>query len=200
MTAGDLFDILLPRLAATPATDTFLGALNNAVLVASRRLLFRRSSILAAEYSSSFSANTASADLPEGYLGFTQDAPPTISGTRLSLLPPGKYGSYSEAGTPEYYDIRGGKLNLYPTPNVSAVVSGLYYKRPTRTTLMTDDIPWFGIFDDLLGEAVLVGLKTGQWASITPAWEALISREVDKMLTMYSNRTVSFMSVPQLAK
>lgn len=200
MTAGELLNILLPRLSKEPSADTFIGALNNAILVVTRRLLYRKSSVLKEEYSTTFGANTASATLPEGYLGFCLDAPPSVSGKPLCPLPPFKYGTYSETGTPEYYDIRGGKMNLYPTPAEAVVVKALFFYRPVRLTSMSDDLPWYGLLDDLLGEAIAVIAKTGQWGAITAEWEALVNREVDKHVTAYSNRIAVLPDVSVLAR
>lgn len=200
MTANELFNILLPRLSKEPAVDSFLGGLNNAILVVARRLLYRKSSLLKESYSCSFSANTAIAALPEGYMGFCPDAPPTASGRSLFPLPPFKYGTYSEAGAPEFYDTRSGLLNIYPTPSEAVSVAGLYFKRPDRLVTMSDDIPWYGAIDDLLGEAILVMAKTGQWGSLSAEWEALINREVDKLQASYSNKMVTLMDVSLLAR
>lgn len=200
MTTGELFAILLPRLTKEPATDSFLNGVNNAISVISRRLILRNSSLMQAPYSISFSANTASSSLPDGYAGFVPDAPPSISGTHLVPLPPFKYGTFSSTGTPEYYDTRQGQLTLYPTPSAAVTVIGLYQARPSRLTTMSDDLPWYGALDDLLGEAMIALSKTGQWGSITVEWEAFIHREVDKLQSAYNNRRVAMADASLIAK
>lgn len=200
MTAGELLNLLLPRLSKEPATDTYLNSLNNAIRVVTRRLLYRKSSLLKEAFSGSFGAGISYVDLPTGYLGFCPDAPPSVSGTPMFPLPPYKYGSYSATGTPEFYDVRGGKLNLYPTPTDATTVTALYFFKPDMLTNLSGDLPWFGLLDDLLGEALSLMGKTGQWGSITAEWEALINREVDKLLSVYGNRVVGLIDVKLLAK
>jgi len=200
MTAGELFHLLLPRISKMPAGDEFLNGLNNAILVITRRLLYRKSSLIKSGFRGSVRANTSGISLPDGYLGFCPDAPPTIAGKTLLPLPPFKYGSYSAAGSPEYYDTRSGRINLYPTPADAIVITALYFQKPDRLTSPDDELPWEGIIDDLIGEAVIAISRTGQWGSITAEWEALISREVDRLASTYASRVAEFVPVNLIAR
>lgn len=199
MTAQELFDTLLPRLAsAAPPSDTFIGALNNAIDVISRRLMYRRSQLLIKNATDDIAVGDEAVALPPDYCGF--DGRPKVGNTDLTMLPPGMRNTFDSPGSPQYYDLIGGRLNIYPTAVAAATIKYSYFARPEKLTQLADDIPWYGLLDSIIGEALVEIGRTGQWSSVTAQWELFIGRQVDLLLRMYAPGEVTLMSVNRIAR
>ena len=60
--------------------------------------------------------------------------------------------SYSSAGVPTYYKIRGSKIYLTPTAGEDYTVKGDYFVMPTKLITGSDTLPFNELLDDVIAE------------------------------------------------
>ena len=101
--------------------------------------------------------------LPSDFWGLKQN--PWLNGQKYVLQPlPNQEVALqlNTAGLPQYYDIKGTKIYLYPPPSSDYTLNGDYFQRPTSVSAVTDTIPFNEIFDDAIAEALVMLYDKGQ--------------------------------------
>lgn len=84
---------------------------------------------------------------------------------------------------PRKYKILGTTIYVRPKPIVSVVLKGRYHAKPTAFTLVTDVIPWNGLFDEVFREGcVRIIQKNLSMPDTDKDFSAFIIREVDTVV------------------
>jgi hypothetical protein len=182
MTVQDLLFAVLPRLQESSGVD-ILQAANAAVRSIGKRLAWRRSDLVKEPVELDFEAEAYTV-LPSVLLGFAED-PYAVSGTsKLPLTPlrPGDRADLDREGTPQRYELIGRKLYLFPYPSAPLTLKGMGFQLPSELTGMDDSLPWSGIMDELLVEAVYRIGSVGLVHAVDPVFEAYVDQELERLL------------------
>lgn len=99
-------------------------------------------------------------------------------------------------GTPAQYEIVGdGTFNVYPVPDKAYQLKFGYSAQPVIGSV-SDDLPFAGLFDKLIEDAVIRIGSVGGWATISADW-AYIERGVNLLMR---SRTPRKLSLPNIRK
>lgn len=91
--------------------------------------------------------------LPADFLGLIDK--PHIDGYRYSLLPIPNASTklqYQNASTPQYYEVVGDRLYLYPPAASTITIKGQYWRKETAVSQLSDTLPYHELFDDVIAE------------------------------------------------
>jgi hypothetical protein len=128
--------------------------------------------------------------LPSGFWGFVDQ--PYIDGKTYPLLPLPNLDiklSYTSAGEPRYYQIKGSKIYVTPDTATNYTIKGDYFARPTALTATTDTIPYGELFDDVIAEYLLRYFRNGQEGmSQTAGLNQMLIENVDLIAPKYGRR------------
>lgn len=188
MTLNDLLIAILPKYGDELPTATFLNAVNAVQEVIAQRLWLCEADLLRTSYEATLAAEASSLSLPSGSLGLVQGEWPWIStaelipGRSLLPLPAWLRHTFTEVGTPHYFELRGLTVTLYPTPDAETTVNLEIYSRPVTLTALTDTLPWDALFDRVFVEAVPRFSVAGGMLTVTPEMEAFIYQRVDLLV------------------
>ena len=187
MTVQELITGKLARmLAGTVPVLTGLEAVNAAVNVIGLELVRRKSDLSMQKISLSYSKEAISQTLPDGFMGFVGH--PGIAEDEIMAVVPDlntALGLRGIPGTPEYYDVVGDQLFLYPEPATACTVTALAKLVPLLE--MSDDLPWLGLFNDLLAVAAVQLSQQGLALLAAPAFLAMIDKGVSAVLVPRQN-------------
>lgn len=189
MTALELLDDVLPRLTETAGVD-FLQALNAALRSIGKRLASRRSDLSKSLVTLDYFAGDESIALSAVILGFSENPVANLGTGTVTLTPleSGERDSLMRSGEPRRFELLGSSLCLYPYPTADGTVTGMAFCLPQTVTVLNKTLPWHGLFDDLLRQAVHRILSTGLAYVATTEFEALVTKEVDALLALRSTR------------
>lgn len=191
MTGQEMLVKLMGRLATLPESSglSFLDAMNTAVEVVFLRLWARRSDIVKAPLAVATAATPFF--LPEDFRGFAED-PYLVagSGKALPLVPlpsGGERDLYGATGAPSYYKLTGRTLQLFPY-DIDRELRGAYFSSPGELAI-TDTIPWNGVVDALLCDAVIAASRFGGISSLLANQEFMVTMDqaLDGILTSRNN-------------
>jgi hypothetical protein len=91
--------------------------------------------------------------------------------------------SNPSAGRPKNYSILGTNFYINPKAVGPVMVTGRYNAKPADFALVTDSIPWNGLFDEVFREGVFWILSKGiSMPGTDPLFASFFSREVDTIL------------------
>lgn len=141
--------------------DNIYPALNKAIRLANKRLMFHDSDLCTGALSVSVLASAATATMPSDFWGLR--GLPYISGQTYPLRPvPSKQTTldFQTAAQPLYYEIIGQTMRLIPATSSAITILGDYWQRPTKITGPRDTIPYFEQLDDIIGEFLVESMKT----------------------------------------
>lgn len=188
MTVLDLLYTVLPRLAGEkPQAAPFLEAVKMVQDIVTRRLWLLRSDLLEEDFSASVRAGSSRGWMGDDVLGLKTGAHPWViyDGQRYDLvpLPDGMKDRTTLAapGRPSFYRLRGLSISVYPTPDLDIHVKGEAYVKPLEVAEMTDEIPWFGLFDPVFVETVARFGVNGLGSSVAPEVALFIHQWVDQI-------------------
>lgn len=198
-TAAEMFNTVLPRLGEGGLKVPFLPAVQTVLDVIARRLWFKRSDLAKANMGpSDLSAGVNTITMPADFMGF--DGTPFIvkdtGDVDLTQLPPAGRGKYKLPGTPRYYQVLGPNLYLFPTPDSAVSVGAVYYQNAPRLTGMDSVIPYGGIFDLIIADAVVMIGEGGVAATGTAPFQYLINQYVDAVCRDRNPKNIGFFQVP----
>jgi hypothetical protein len=190
MTAQELLNIVLPRLAGGGGQEqylNFLEAVRATADIITKRLWFLRSDLLETDFEALLAAGEAHVTLGADFLGLVENSQPWLDyadGTRrvLTPLPNGIKHTFTESGPPRYYELRGRVLTVFPTTSAATTVKGEQFSAPAAVTALTDNLPFSGIFDPLFVDAVTRIGKDGLALTVNPAFAALMYGQVDQLV------------------
>ncbi|KKW05295.1 MAG: hypothetical protein UY41_C0057G0001 [Candidatus Moranbacteria bacterium GW2011_GWE1_49_15] len=191
---GDLLDIVIGRFAKInkPPMIDFLTAANMTMDIIYRRLMTKKSELILGSFSQAVLANASTVTLPTDFQGFFER--PYISGSTWHLDPlPGEYrASLTTPGRPQFYELRGTTMTLFPRTSAALTIVGQYYKKPVKFTALTNVIPYNGLIDNVLQEGSIAVGMTGMGALLDAQFQAIMSKMIDEVLAFRSPRTVRF--------
>lgn len=194
MTAGELLEKILPRLAVTPQTATFLDSLQATVEIVARRLWLKGSDLLRVDLEADVKAGENEVVLPCGFLGFAS-LPWAIYGGRRRTLPPlpgGLKGTFSGQAPPKYHELIGPIVTLYPATDAALTFVAEIYARPSLIESLDDNLPFRGVFDQLFIDAVTRVGKEGMILTVSPVFEAYLYRQVDQIVHHRPAKHITF--------
>jgi hypothetical protein len=195
-TVGELLTSLLPRIPKANISMSFLDAMQAALDIIVKRLWLKHSDLIKTPLNPDISvaAETDNFTLPSDYLGFVEPPFVTYGGATYQLqpLPPASRYSFPEPGQPQYYELLGSTVYLYPTPDSSISVKGLYYMNPPKLTALSSTIPFNGLFDQVFRDVVLMVGGQGIAIIVQPQFEAFMRSQVDQVLQLHSPKRVGF--------
>ncbi|MHB8708883.1 MAG: phage adaptor protein [Desulfuromonadales bacterium] len=185
MTVQELLFAILPRLQDTSGVEIF-GAANAAVRSIGKRLAGRRSDLVKKPVEVEYAAGDAFAALPAALLGFAED--PYLLPGKIPLTPlqPEERADLDKPGRPRRYELIGRMLYLFPYPENSMTLKGMGYQLPAALTSLDEGLPWPGVLEELLQEAVYRVCSAGPMHVVDPAFEAFIEQEIDRLLPVRS--------------
>lgn len=172
----DIIDSIGHRL---PDKNNLYPALNRAVRMIAKRLMYHDSSLVRGSLSVTISAASASGTMPSDYWGLVGKPYISTETRYLEPVPDPRYKLlYSSNSKPRYYEIVGTTINLYPGWTAGGTIAGTYWTRPTKLTSPMDTVPFNELFDDAIEEALLV-TYAGQDVS---ALQNIIYKSVDEVV------------------
>jgi len=174
MTGNELLDIVLPRLAKFPDTSgvSILDAINRSIEIFFDRLHRRKSDIIRANFDDV--ENTPPAEdgvvidgefntLPSDFRGFAGPVRLIDSDDVIYDLTEMEYGQETlEDSYPLYWRLAGPfNLQVIPAAEEDYNLKGFYYSMPDTLSDLDDDLPWEGLFDSRIADAVVLIVSIG---------------------------------------
>jgi len=130
--------------------------------------------------------------LPSDFFGFCER--PFIQGMRwlLNPLPNECRAAMTSPSTPQYYELRGMRVTIFPIPTANLVLDCQYYAKPVPFALLTDGVPWDGLFDLAIQESVIQVCMSGLGVLADKTFNAILYKQVDEVLSFRSPKQVRF--------
>jgi hypothetical protein len=189
MNAAELLTKTLPRLARYQEGSgvSFVDALNTAVDLFFERLHRRRSEVVQQKFDDLDVEPIF--NLPPGFRGLADR--PRLKDQQGNEYPLKEWGpeEYVPAdGEPRFFRLLGARqMELLPAPTERFTLEGRYSAHPGTLT-MSSNLPWGGLFDSALGDAVVAVVAAGNLETAIRSLPATIDSMIDGTLT---SRTVS---------
>lgn len=190
MTAAELFDIILPRIASSKKAHNFnfLEAVQTTADIITRRLQDADSDLIKEDFNHELLADADEITLDSDFLGMVSNSQPWVyysddeSKYELTPLPVGKKREVfgDDANIPKYYQLRGFTMTVYPATSEDAVIYGEQFSKPTVVDGFDDDLPFDGIFDQVFVDATTKVGREGMDIIILPAFELFVEVAVDR--------------------
>ena len=194
-TVADLFARVSKRFDKEPPVQGFLDAVGHVVKHIDTRLFRYGSDLLHRDVSTVFGIGVASRPLPTGFMGLVTD-PVMVDSveetvTVLNLLPPTKRWTFFDNDTPKYFDLRDTRIHLFPTPDEAVTVC---FVAMTRNAIesMNEEIPYNGLFNDLIAELALKFSNNPTMAATDPTIQYLIAGEMDAIVQRRKRKDIHF--------
>lgn len=177
---------LLRMLAGSVPVMTGLEAVNSAVNVIGLELVRRKSDLAQEEISLSYAQGTASKTLPDGFMGFVGH-PVVVDGYELVAGPDlaTETELSGQIGKPRYYNLWADQLYLYPLPATACTVKATAKIVPVLE--LADDLPWLGLFDNLIATGAMQLSVHGYGLLSSPAFLAMIDKGISAVLVPRMN-------------
>lgn len=195
MTAGDLFETLTARLSGVQPVENMYSAIGIVSDYLATRLFALGSKLLREEVELLFDSGESTATLPPNLIG-TIEAPfclRAVTGPlvmNLEPLPRGFRAYYPNVtGPPDYYEILGSSLVLYPTPDRAYVVNFEASAYPVKPVVESDPLPYNGLFDYIFREVVILVMLQGGGAVLQA--DGFLAKTLDGLDRNRSTRKVS---------
>lgn len=195
MTAGELYGTLTGRFKDVPPVEDMYSAIGIVSDYLATRLFLTGSDLLREEVSLEYGVGVNTMALPYGLIGTIE--PPYIlnaAGDGVGTLEPLPRGMRSrfvnKPGVPQYFEISGDALVLYPTPSLAYSVIFEASVPPEKPVGPNDDIPFNGLFDYIFREVVLLVMIQG--GSAVMQADAYLSKTLDGIDRNRSTRKVGY--------
>lgn len=191
MISSSLLTKVLPRLARIPDGSgvSFIDALNIVCDVFFERLHRRRSEVARVR----FTGQDASDEIITLPLNFRGLADPKIylvsaTGARTPLTESLYDEDLDMTGTPSFFKLVGVRqMQILPAPTAVYDLDGWYYAHP-GTLSMNSSVPWGGLFDTLIGDAVVMVCSSPPGMGATESIRESVGAMLEEVLT---GRTVT---------
>lgn len=130
-------------------------------------------------------------DLPSDFGGLIDQ--PHLDGKTYPLLPLPSQDvalSFTSAGEPKYYQVKGSKIYVTPHTDSDYTIKADYFAVPAMVSAATDTLPYFDLFGDAIAEAIMRTYRSGeQVVGADSQWWKLFCREnVDPIARKYGKR------------
>ncbi len=180
MTVEEIFSRIIGRVQHPSCSIIEAAQVMQEIVV---NLLFvRRSDVLMAEapVRLRFLAGQQHKILPEEVIGVA-GRPVLASGLRLRLLA-GREDPVTDPGEPTHYRVLGRQLRIYPQPVADVDVTIPVYERPERLQELTDELPFYGLFDAVFADGCVTVLQVGSAAMADKAFVGMLGSQIDAVL------------------
>ena len=198
-----MWEKLLPRLDLQQNSVDFLTSCSSVVNIITNYLWLRKSDLLRETVSTQIFAESNQITLPDGFLAL--DIEPTLEvistgvRTRLTNLPEERRYSditdVANANTPQYFDLVGKQINVYPFPDEDVIVYTSIFKRPDVLTRFDSLLPFDGLFDDIIADAAFKMSNVGYMILQDASFISTIQTMVDRIINMRTKKTIAFRMV-----
>lgn len=193
-TARDIFDRILPRFAVEAPRQGFLDAVAHTVKHIDTRLFTYGSDLLRKEVELGYEIGEDYNPIPSSYLGMV--TPPKAiyadgTVTTLVALPEDLRWTFTSNGTTKYYELRGSAFFVYPSPEAAMNVKFLAMSK-NSVAAMEDEIPYAGLFDDLIAEMALRFSIDPISAIIDQTIQHMVVKEMDAILLRRTKKNIYF--------
>lgn len=194
-TLGTVIGKILPRLAKgkLEVKVPLIDAANLVLDVIVKRLVVLKSELLLDDLSPlTIVADTATYVLPTDFIAFAER--PYLNGSTCLLdpLPPETRAQFTTTGTPTHYELRGMNIVLYPTPSADTSLKGVYFKNPGVFAAMTSEVPFNGLIDQLLQDAMIRACEEGLAVIGDPVFVNALQTQLEHILPMRTPRQIRF--------
>lgn len=187
MNAQEMLARTLPRMKGESSGLTFIDALNVGVDLTFERLHRHRSEIIQEPFDGQ-DADEDIVDLPANYRGIAGRLTLVDSAGKEHRLKEYTPNETPTGERPQYFRLIGVRqMELLPAPTEQYTLKGRYYAHPGTLT-MTSEIPWGGLFDNVLTEIVIMVSRLGSVEAMTGATRNSVDLMVDGLV---SGRTVA---------
>jgi hypothetical protein len=152
------------------------------------------SDLIKSEQSEDLAADECDITLPTDMLAIANHPVISYTGTTrktLYPLPEDKRWSYEDTGVPQYYEVRGTIMRVYPTCDQAVTVRFETYDRQSVES-MTADVPYGGLFDDLIIELLVRYGANPAAASVDPSLELMVRKAVDQVIGRRVPKNIRF--------
>ena len=175
MTLLDLFQshigaISEPRMAVVPAAQLVTEIILSTLLQYHPAILQE-----SGEYA--LAANVPHVVLHDDFLSFAEPPYHEEGRTQLAPLPKGMRREIT-TGNPTYYEIKGDRAVIFPTPTATGTLLTEEYRRPGVLTSMADDIPFSGLFNIVYIDLVPRIMKDGALIAQDPSIKSMVREQV----------------------
>jgi len=85
---------------------------------------------------------------------------------------------YKIPSTPDYYELRYLTVTLYPTPSMDLIINGEIYVNPTPIESMDSYLPFGGLLDQAITEAVMMIGKNGLSITVDPKFREFMRDQI----------------------
>lgn len=115
----------------------------------------------------------------------------------LSMIPDIMMKAYYQIpSTPDYYELRYLTVTLFPTPNVDVTIGGEMYANPTPLVDMTSTIPFNGLLDQALTEAVTMIGKNGLKITVDPKFREFMRDQIALVHHLRPAKSINWTPAP----
>lgn len=183
MTVSELLERVMPGIETRTSVMPFMQSVQNVIELIVLRLWKLESDLLKEDWTEDVESGEPVVSLPDKFLGFIPRSFPWLEGLIIPLfpLPPGFKQRFTEAGTPKYFELRGPKITLYPTPDDDYTIRGEINCRPEQVTSLDDDIPFGGLFDQAITQGVIMVSQNGSKITATEEFKVFMAELVDEV-------------------
>ena len=191
MTGAEMLTKILPRLTTIPggAGIAFIDALNTVVDIFFERLHRKRSEIAMVRFDD-LDVDEEIVDLPTNFRGLSSAklSLVNVAGVRTALTEAPYDYNPDLSGDPLYFRLVGvRRMQIIPAPTASYVLDGWYFAHPGTLTL-SSTIPWGGLFNSIIQDAVLVLSTAGSTGAVIEGMRGAIGTMLEGQLM---DRTVT---------
>jgi hypothetical protein len=182
MTVQDLLDQILPRIQGDTGGASIYDALNATITIINNRLWAKKSDLARKGFEVTMTLNVATVTMPADFLGLAEQ--PYVDGTSstLSPLPTGSRASFTQTGTPAYFELEDKTLTLFPTPEKTGKVKGKYFYSQAAFDELTDVIPYGNVFNEIIKDTVLQVLNVGMAITADKNFQLSLIQSVDELI------------------
>ena len=201
MTVAQLLQSVAPRVGSYgPQRLSLIESVNLITSVIMRHMVRKGYDLVKTDYSQTLTAADPTYTLPSDCAGLFSN--PWLSGGGcqgdILPLPYDLRQKFSDpdypSGPPQYYEVRGLNVTLYPTPDGAQTYTLVfpYHKRPSDAALLSDSVPFGGMFDDLYKDSVLKISAGGLLYALDQTFEAMAYRFVDQVMNQWVPKNIRF--------
>jgi hypothetical protein len=191
-TVQSIYDAIQYRRDINTNADDIIHIVNMAIRTIAKRLYALGSDLITGQLAVAidYDVEDEYGVLPVDYWGLNGD--PYISTRTITLAPlPSQAAAlqYQSAGEPQYYQVRGLKMYLWPFAGEDITIKGAYFVKPTLVTAVTSAVPFNELFDDLIAEYIAMYFRgPGEGGNILGILDKLVRDGVDMVALKYDRK------------
>lgn len=194
-----MWEKLLPRLDLQQNSVDFLTSCSSVIDIITNYLWLRKSDLLRSTYTVNVYTGNNSFCLPDGFIAVETEPVITVTSTsqkvKLVNLPEEKRHTFTETGIPEFYELIGNQIYLYPSVSEDITCSVDLFVKPDTLTSFDSLLPFNGVFDSIIADSALRLSNVGMSLLSDQAFQTSIHVVVDRTINMRTKKTITFRMV-----